>query len=502
MLFSWEYLAHGFAVALTPENLMWAFIGCFIGTLVGVLPGIGPTSGIAILLPLTTVLPPIPAIIMMAAIYYGAMYGGSTTAIVVNIPGEAASVPTALDGYELAKQGRAGPALGIAAISSFVAGSISLIGVTFFAPILAGIALAFGPAEYFALMFMALSLVVSLSGKALVKGLAGMTIGLLSAIIGMDPMSGTTRLTFGITELLGGINFVAVVIGLFAFGEVLVNLEREITHIYDTKVKDWLPTIQDLKDTWVTMIRSTFVGFFMGLLPGCGPAVTTFVAYDIEKRFSKHPEKFGHGAIEGVAGPEGANNAGAQGQFIPLLSFGIPPGPTLAMLLGGLMMYGIQPGPRLFTEQPELVWTTIASMYIGNVILLVMNLPLVGFWARIALIPFPILGPLIVVFSVIGAYSVRYQIFDVWVALLFGVIGYLMRKFGFPLAPVVLAVILAPQLEIALKQALTISRGSYATFFTHPIALVFMLLAFAVIIRGLWAQYKSRELEFAEEDAD
>lgn len=502
MLFSWDLLAHGFATALTPENLLFALIGCFFGTLVGVLPGIGPTSGIAILIPITTVLPPTSAIIMMAAIYYGAMYGGSTTAIVVNIPGEAASVPTAIEGYELAKQGRAGPALGIAAISSFVAGSISLVGVTFFAPILAGVALAFGPAEYFALMFMALSLVVSLSGKALLKGLVGMTVGLLSALVGMDPISGTTRLTFGIPDLMAGINFVAVVIGLFAFGEVFTNIEREVSHIYDTKIKDWLPTIQDIKDTWVTMIRCSFVGFFMGLLPGCGPAVTTFVAYDIEKRFSKRPEKFGHGAMEGVAGPEGANNAGAQGQFIPLLSFGIPPGPTLAMLLGGLMMYGIQPGPRLFTEQAELVWTTIASMYIGNAMLLVLNLPLVGFWARIALIPFPILGPLIVVFSIIGAYSVRYLIFDIWVALLFGVIGYLMRKFGFPLAPVVLASILAPQLEIALKQALTISQGSYMTFFTRPISLVFMLLAFGVIIRGLWSQYRSRTLEFAEEDAD
>jgi len=348
MLFSWEYLAMGFQTALTPENLMWAAIGCLLGTLVGVLPGIGPTSGIAILLPLTTVLPPTPAIIMMCAIYYGAMYGGSTTAIVVNIPGEASSVPTALDGYELAKQGRAGPALGIAAISSFVAGTISLVGVTFFAPILASVALAFGPAEYTALMLMALSLVVSLSGKALVKGLTGMVLGLLAALIGMDPMSGTSRLTFGIPELLGGVNFVAVVIGLFAFGEVFVNLEKRISHIYDTNIKDWLPSRQDIRQTWSSMLRGTIVGFFMGLLPGCGPAVTTFVAYDTEMRFSKHPEKFGHGALEGVAGPEAANNAGAQGQFIPLLSFGIPPGPTLAMLLGAFIMYGLQPGPRLF----------------------------------------------------------------------------------------------------------------------------------------------------------
>jgi putative tricarboxylic transport membrane protein len=502
MLFSWDLLLQGFATALTPYNIFFAFLGCLIGTLVGVLPGIGPTSGIAILLPLTTVLPPIPAIIMMAAIYYGAMYGGSTTAIVVNIPGEAASVPTALDGYALAKQGRAGPALGIAAIGSFVAGSLSLVGVTFFAPILAGVALAFGPPEYFALMFMALSLVVSLSEKALLKGLAGMFLGLLASLIGMDPFTGTTRLTFGSSTLIAGVNFIAVVIGLFAFGELFVNVERQITHIYDTRIKDWLPTWRDIRETGVSMIRGTGVGFFLGLLPGCGPAVSTFVAYDVEKRFSKNPERFGKGAMEGVAGPESANNAGSSSQFIPLLAFGIPPGPTLAMLLGALMMYGLQPGPRLWTEQPMLVWSVIASMYIGNVILLVLNLPLVGFWARIALIPFPILGPLIVVFSLIGAYSVRYLLFDVWGALLFGVIGYFMRKFGFPLAPVVLAVILSPQLEIALKQSLALSQGSYLIFFRRPIALAFMILAFGVIARGLWQEYRSRRLEFTDEDVD
>jgi putative tricarboxylic transport membrane protein len=502
MLFSWDLLMQGFATALTPYHLLFALLGCVIGTLIGVLPGIGPTSGIAILLPLTTVLPPIPAIIMMSAIYYGAMYGGSTTAIVVNIPGEAASVPTALDGYELAKQGRAGPTLGIAAISSFVAGTLSLVGVTFFAPALAGVALAFGPPEYFALMFMALSLTVSLSEKALLKGMAGMALGLLVSLVGMDPFTGTTRLTFGSSTLLAGVNFVAVVIGLFAFGEVFINVEREISHIYETRIKDWLPTWQDIRETWGSMLRGTAVGFFLGLLPGCGPAVSTFVSYDVERRCSKHPERFGKGAMEGVAGPEAANNAGSCAQFIPLLSLGIPPGPTLAMLLGALMMYGLQPGPRLFIEQPQLVWSTIASMYIGNVMLLVLNLPLVGFWARIALIPFPVLGPMIVVFSLIGAYSVRYLLFDVWVALLFGVIGYLMRKFGFPLAPVVLAVILSQPLEIALKQSLAISNGSYAIFFNRPIALGFMLLAFAVIARGLWLQYRSRRLEFTNEEAD
>ncbi|MGI5835527.1 MAG: tripartite tricarboxylate transporter permease [Chloroflexota bacterium] len=502
MLFSWELLGQGFAQALTPTNLFFAFLGSLVGTLIGVLPGIGPTSGIAILLPLTTVLDPIPAIIMMAAIYYGAMYGGSTTAIVVNIPGEASSVPTAMDGYQLAKKGRAGPALAMAAISSFVAGTISLVGLTFFAPALASVALAFGPPEYFALLFMALSLVISLSGRALLKGFLGMCLGLLAAMIGMDPLTGSARLTFGVRELMAGVNFISVIIGLFAIGEVLVNVERRAALIYDAKIKDWLPNINDIKMSFGAMLRSSGIGFFLGLLPGCSPAVTTFVAYDVEKRVSKHPEKFGEGAIEAVAAAEGANNSTCSGGFVPLFAFGIPSGPALAVLLGGFMMYGLQPGPRLFEENPDLVWAVIASMYIGNVMLLVLNLPLVGLWARIALVPFPILGPLIVLFSVIGAYSVRYLIFDVWVALIFGVIGYLMRKFGFPLAPVVLASVLAQMFETSLKQALAISHGSYLVFFQRPLSAAFMLLALAVIGRGLWMQYRGQGPELLDEGGE
>jgi len=378
MFFSWDYLFQGFATALSLQNLIWAAVGCMLGTLIGVLPGIGPTSGIAILLPLTTVLDPIPAIIMMAAIYYGGMYGGSTTAIVVNIPGESASVPTALDGYELAKQGRAGPALGIAAISSFVAGTLSLFGLTFFAPALASVALAFGPPEYFALMFMGLSLVISLSQKALLKGLIATALGVLAATIGQDPLTGDVRLTFGLEDLIAGINFISVIIGLFAIAEVLVNVERAVTHIYEKKKLEWMPRWSDIKQCWGSMIRSTFVGFPLGLLPGCSPSVTTFIAYDVEKRISKHPERFGKGAMEGVAGPEGANNATVSGCFVPLFAFGLPTGPAMAVLLGGLMMYGLQPGPMLFTQNPQFVWAVIASMYIGNVILLVLNLPLVG----------------------------------------------------------------------------------------------------------------------------
>ena len=500
MLFSWDYLLQGFGTALSLQNLLYAFIGCMIGTLIGVLPGIGPSSGIAILLPLTAVLAPTPAIIMMAAIYYGAMYGGSTTAIVVNIPGEASSVPTALDGYEMAKQDRAGPALGIAAISSFVAGTLGIVGLTFFAPALANFALAFGPPEYFSLMFMGLTLVISLSGRAILKGIISMAIGLLASLIGQNPLTGAARLTFGSTELMAGINFISVIIGLFSIAEVMVDVEEKIKAINMSEVRDVFPSWADIKRCIGAMLRSTGVGFFMGLLPGCAPSVTTFVAYDLEKRVSKHPEQFGHGAIEGVAAPEGANNATSSAGFVPLFSFGLPTAPSMAVLLGGLMMYGLQPGPMLFKQNPQFVWAVIASMYIGNVMCLVLNLPLVGMWARIATIPFPVLGPIIVICSLIGTYSIRFLAFDVWVAILFGIIGYFMRKFGYPIAPMVLATVLAQMLETSLQQSLLISQGSPAIFITRPISAVFIGLAILSLVRGAWKQMKSHAPEIAEED--
>ena len=502
MLFSWDLLIQGFAEALTWSNLLWAFVGCLVGTLIGVLPGIGPSAGIAILLPLTTMIPPTSGIIMMAAIYYGAMYGGSTTAIVVNIPGEASSVPTCIDGYEMAKQGRAGAALGISAISSFVAGTLGLVGLTFFAPLLANVALAFGPPEYFALMFMGLSLVISLSGRALLKGLIAMSLGLLASLIGQNPLTGAVRLTFGWLDLMAGVSFISVIIGLFAISEVMINVEEAATLIYETKIKGWMPTWKEIRQCFGAMLRSTGIGFFLGLLPGCAPAVTTFIAYDVEKRFSKTPERFGKGAIEGVAAPEGANNATTSGGFVPLFAFGLPTGPALAVLLGGLMMYGLQPGPMLFQQNPKFVWAVIASMYIGNVILLVLNLPLVGFWARIALIPFPILGPIIILCCVIGAYSIRFLMFDVWITLVFGVIGYLMRKLSFPIAPMVLATVLAPMLETSLQQSLLISLGSPFIFFTRPIAAFFMALAFLSILRGIWIQVRTHAPEIAIDESD
>ncbi|MCX7840563.1 MAG: tripartite tricarboxylate transporter permease, partial [Anaerolineae bacterium] len=332
---AWNMLLQGFASALSPINLLFALIGCIAGTLVGVLPGLGPTAAIAMLLPLTTMLPPAPAIIMMAAIYYGAMYGGSTTAILVNIPGEASSVPTAIDGYQLNQQGRGGPALGISAITSFVAGTIGVVGLTFFAPLLSQVALAFGPPEYFALAFLGLSLIISLSGRALVKGILAAAFGLLTAMIGLDPLTGVARLTFGQPLLMAGIEFVPIIMGLFAISEVLLNVESSVRGILSDKKIEWLPSLQDIKETWGAMLRSGFLGFFMGLIPGCSPAVTSFMAYDLERRLSKHPERFGKGALDAVAAVEGANNATASGGFVPLFSFGIPSGPALAVLLGG-----------------------------------------------------------------------------------------------------------------------------------------------------------------------
>jgi len=502
MGFSFDYLLQGFATALTLQNLFWALVGCFIGTLVGVLPGIGPVSGIAILLPLTTVLPPTSAIIMMAAIYYGAMYGGSTTAIVVNIPGEASSVPTAMDGYEMAKQGKAGPALAISAIASFVAGTLSVIALTLFAPMLAEFAVVFGPPEYFALMFMGLSLVISLSGRALLKGLISMALGLGAALIGQDPLTGAARLTFGTVTLNAGVDFISVIVGLFAISEVMINVEQRITAISEMEISNWMPTWADIKQCLGTMIRATGVGFFLGLLPGCAPSVTTFVAYDLEKRVSKHPERFGKGAIEGVCAPEAANNATSTAGFVPLFSFGLPTAPSMAVMLGGLMMYGLQPGPMLFAQNPKFVWAVIASMYIGNVMLLILNLPLVGMWAKICKIPFYILGPMIVFCAMVGTYSIRFQAFDVWVMLLFGVLGYFMRKLGFPVAPMVLASVLAQMLETALGQSLLISQGSALIFFTRPISAVFMTLAVLSIGRGIWVLMRAEAPEVAVEDPD
>ncbi|MCE5265400.1 MAG: tripartite tricarboxylate transporter permease [Deltaproteobacteria bacterium] len=488
-----HHLATGFAIALTPTNILYCFIGVFIGTMVGVLPGIGATVSIAILAPITVGLGPTTAIIMLAGIYYGAMYGGSTTAILINIPGEAASVATSLDGYQMARQGQAGPALGISAIASFVAGTLSLILLMTLAVPLASYALAFGPPEYFSLMTLGLTIVVSLVGKSMAKGLLAGLLGMLLATIGMEPVTGQSRFTFGSVDLMAGIDFVAVVVGLFAIPEVLENMEGASLDVLKTKLKNLFPTREDLKRTAGAMVRSSIIGFFIGVLPGSSGAVAAFMAYNVEQNVSKHPERFGKGAIEGVAASEGANNAAVNGAMVPLLSLGIPVSAPMAVLLGAFMLHGLKPGPMLFDKSPEFVWALIASMYIGNVLLLVLNLPLVGLWAQLIRVPYPYLAPGILVLCLIGAYGIRNSFFDVGVAFGMGIVGYLMKKLEYPTAPVVLALILSPMLEDALRQSLTISKGSVSIFVTRPISLVLLILAVISVAAAFYARRKSRK---------
>ncbi len=488
-----QSLILGFSVALTPTNLLYCFLGVFLGTLIGVLPGIGPTAGIAILIPASLSLQPTTALIMLAGIYYGSMYGGSTTAILINTPGEAASIPTALDGYQMARQGRAGPALGMAAISSFIAGTFSVAGLMLLAPPLASVALAFGPPEYFSLMFLGLTMVVSLAGKSLVKGLLAGLFGVLLACIGMDPISGVERFAYGNPDLAAGIDFISVVVGLFAISEILINAEQSLVSVYETKLKELFPTLLDWIDCRWSLVRSSILGFLIGLLPGASASVAAFICYDLEKKLSKHPEKFGEGAIEGVAAAEGANNSAVGGGMVPLLTLGIPPSAPLAILLGALMIHGLRPGPLLFEQNPHFVWGLIASMYLGNLMLLFLNLPLVGFWASLIKIPYPVLAPLVLALCVVGAYGVRNNMLDVWIALIFGVIGFFMRKLDFPSAPVVLALVLAPMVENALRQSLTISRGSIGIFFTRPISATLLILAVLSLCLSIYGRRKKRE---------
>jgi putative tricarboxylic transport membrane protein len=494
-------LAGGFAAALSPTNLMMAALGALLGTLVGVLPGLGPTAAIAILFPLTTVLAPVPAIIMLAGIYYGAMYGGSTTAILLNIPGEVASVPTCLDGYPMARQGRGGVALGIAAIGSFFAGTLGVVALTFCAPLLADQALRFGPPEYFGLMVLAFTVVASLSSASLVKGFAMAAVGYLVSLTGLGPSTAEPRFTFEWTPLMSGVDLIAMVVGLFAISEVFLGLEEARVAIAE-KIRDVFPSWADLKAAIPAILRGSGIGFVLGLLPGCAPGVTVFMAYDAERRISSHPERFGKGAIEGVAAPESANNATSTAGFIPLLALGIPGSAPLAVLLGGLMVYGLQPGPLLFEKNPDFVWTVIASFYIGNVILLVLNLPLIGLWARLTRIPYGILGPVILLLSFLGAYSVRNSMFDVGVSLVFGAIGYLLRKYQWPLAPLLLAFILGPLLEKYLLQSLSMSGGNPLIFVQRGLSLALILAAGVLLFTSLvLVRYTSRRVreERAEE---
>ena len=493
-------IINGFIISLTPMNLWFCFIGCVLGTFIGVLPGIGPTGGIAILLTFAISCPPTAAIIMLAAIFYGTMYGGSTTAILINMPGEAAAAITALDGYPLARQGRAGAALAMAAIGSFVAGTLGLLGLTFLAPVLTDFALSFGPPEYFGLVMLALCIMISFFGKSILNGLISAALGLLFTLPGLDPLSGVPRLTFGYSPLYSGINVISAVVGLFGIAEVLRSAEGSLVVICE-KTGRWLPSKQEIRVCVGAMLRSTVIGFFLGLLPGCTPTTASVVAYDVEKRVSKHPEKFGKGALEGVTAPETANNAICSSGFIPLFCLGIPGHPPLAVLLGALMIFGLQPGPVLFQQHPDFVWTVIASMYIGNVMLLVLNLPLVGIWAKIARIPYRFLAPAILVFCFIGTYSIRNSLFDVWIAVFFGLLGYLLDKVEIPVLPLVMTLILGDMLESSLGATLGLSRGSFTILLSRPITLGLLVGAAAIFIFSTYRRrYTSKRKEIGEDD--
>lgn len=475
-------LMDGFGSALSLENLLMAAVGALVGTFVGVLPGLGPTSAIAILLPLTGVLEPTQGIIMLAGIYYGAMYGGSTTAILLNIPGELSSVPTCLDGYPLAKKGKGGPALGISAIASFGAGVLGVIGLVFFAPILADQALKFGPPEYFALMLLALTLMVSLSGGSLIKSFLMGAFGYALALVGLGPSSGMPRFDYGVSQLMGGFDMISIIIGLFAVTEVLKGIEERRASAMITKPGSVYPGKEDLKKSAAPMLRGGLVGFFLGLLPGCSAAITAFLAYDLEKKVSRHPETFGKGAMEGVAAPEAANNATSSAGFIPLFSLGIPSSPPLAILLAGLMIYGLTPGPVLFEQHAPFVWTVIASMFVGNAMLLILNLPMVWVWVKLTRVPYGIMAPIILMFCTIGAYSVRNSMFDVLIAFLFGGLGFLFHKYKWPVVPLVLCFILGPLLEESFIQTMAMGAGDLSIVWNRPISLVLLIAAAALLV--------------------
>ena len=489
----------GFQVALQPANLFFCFMGVLIGTLVGVLPGLGPVAAMSLLLPTTFHLSPVSAVIMLSGIYYGAMYGGSTTSILVNIPGEAASVVTCLDGYQMARKGRAGAALGIAAFGSFIAGTFSILGLMLLAPMLAEVALKFGPPEYFSLMLLGLVIVTFLAGSSMPKALMMAAFGLFLGLIGMDIMTATPRFTFNIYFLMDGVGLVPVVMGLFGISEVLLNVESKLERVvFETKIKGLLPNRKDWRDSAWPIIRGSVIGFFLGILPGGGAVISSFVSYGVEKKCSTHPEKFGTGVIEGVAGPESANNAAAGGAFIPLLTLGIPANAVMAMLLGALTIYGMQPGPMLIKEHPDLFWGVVTSMYIGNIMLLVLNLPLIGVWVKILKIPYEFLFPLILLFCLIGAFSLNNSVGEIGLMLFFGGVGYLMKKFDYEAAPLVLAMVLGPMMENALRQSLIMANGSAAIFFTRPISLSVVLLVLALLILPMLPWVKKKREVIAE----
>jgi len=486
-----QNLVAGFDVILTAQNLYFCFLGSLIGTLVGVLPGVGPLAAMALLLPVTFTLTPVAGMVMLASIFYGAMYGGSTTSVLLNIPGEAASVVTCIDGHQMARQGRAGAALGIAALGSFIAGTLGVIIMTFFAPAISAVAIRFGPPENFALMVLGLVCTLYMISGSPVKGALMIALAFLGAAIGIDVVNGKERFTFGTIELTGGLELLSVVIGLFGVTEVLANVEQAVhTSLLAERIRNLWPTLADWRASWWPIMRGSGLGFILGLVPGGGPVTASFVSYALEKRLSPTPERFGKGAIEGVAGPESANNAAVAGSMIPILSLGIPGNPVTALLLGALIIQGIQPGPLFVTQRPDLFWGIVASMYVGNVFLLVLNLPLVGLWAQLLRVPYRILFPIVLLLCVVGTYSANKNVFDLWVMLAFGVAGYVLRKLEYDLAPFVIAFVLAPLMEQSLRQSLVMSPDGAMILLQRPVTAC--LLAAAAVLVALMLRRRRR----------
>jgi putative tricarboxylic transport membrane protein len=475
-------LIFGFGVAFSLQNLLYCLIGVTVGTLIGVLPGIGPLGTIAILLPITYNVSPVGALIMLAGIYYGAQYGGSTTAILVNLPGETSAVVTCIDGYQMARQGRAGPALAIAAIGSFIAGTFGTLLIAVAGPPLADVALKFGSPEYFSLMLMGLVAAAVLAQGDMVKSLAMVAFGLLLGIVGTDVNTGTQRYSFGVPELTDGIGFIVVAVGVFAIGEIVSNLgESEERRVFTSKVGNLMPSLDDFKRSIGPILRGTGLGCFFGVLPGTGPAIASFSSYMVEKKVAADPSRFGKGAIEGVAGPESANNADAQCKFIPMLTLGLPASGVMALMLGALTIQGIQPGPQVMTQRPDLFWGLVASMWIGNAMLVILNLPMIGLWVKLLQVPYRLLFPAIMAFSAIGIYSVNNSSFEIYLTAAFGIVGFICMRLGFPLAPMLLGFVLGPMMEENLRRSMLMAGGDPSVFVTRPISLAF-IIATAVIL--------------------
>ncbi len=493
---TFQFLINGFGEALTWTNLFYCFVGVSFGMFIGVLPGLGPTAGTAILLPLTFSLEPISAIIMLSGIYYGSMYGGTITSVLINTPGEAASLVTCFDGHPLAKQGRAGVALGVSAIGSFIGGCVAILGLVLLGPTLSKFALNFGPPEFFALVFMGMSLLIGLMGKSLIKGLIAALFGLMIAFIGIDQSTGIMRFTFGQTNLASGIDFICVAMGLYGLSELFISAEERMSKKAEkpAKIDSLFPRKGEWRPTLNSIGRGSVLGFLIGLIPGTNSVIPTVLSYSLEKKVAKDPSRFGKGALEGVAGPETANNAYSGGALIPLFTLGIPSSPTIAVLLGALIMHGLTPGPTLFQKEPDFVWAIIASLFIGNAILLILNLPLANVWAKITMVPFKVLFPVIIMIIIVGTYSLNNSLYDVGIMFIFGIIGYLLKKVDIPLAPIILAFVLGKILESTLIQSLTIFNGNILGFFTRPISGTILTISIIAIIITALPAFKRRNL--------